>query len=245
MISQLLTSPKIKIALIVVGVLIFLNIIVSIIRTLFPGLPPITSVSPPHNANKIVLNQPVVINFKQSIQVADFSLTSEPSLSWDIAQTNANTITFIHSLDFQPSFTYTLNLTWKNKSYPPIVFTTMASQVDPLFIKQTNDELARDYPLAQKLPVETPGYRIVYSAPMTLEVSLKKSTITQEEALGYARDWVKEQGMEPSTHKYVVSDTLYIPPSPAIAPAKAGPTSPSPSPASTEIDWDNLQDDGT
>lgn len=245
MINQLFANQKIKIALIIVGVLILFNVVVAINNTLFPSLPPISSTSPSNNATKIVLNQPVVISFKKPIQVTDFLFTSDPSLSWDLTQTSANTITASHSLDFQPSSTYALNLTWKNRAYSPIIFTTMVSQVDPLFIKQTNDELARDYPLAQKFPYETPGFRIVYSAPLTLEISLKNKNITDEEAFAYARQYVKDNGLDPSTHKYIISDALYIPPSPAVAPAKAGLTSPSPSPSATEINWDTLQNDGT
>jgi len=52
--------------------------------------------------------------------------------------------------------------------------------------------------------------------------------------------------MDPSTHKYVVSDTLYTPsPTPTGILENRNTGKPTPSPASTEINWDTLQDDGT
>ena len=243
MISQLFSNPRTKIILVIIGVLIFLNVVATIISALFPSLPPIISTNPSNNAAKTTLDQPFIVNFKQPIQVTDFSLTSEPTLSWDIAQTSSTTLTATHSLDFQPSTTYTLTLAWKNQAYSPIKITTMASQVDPLFIKQTNDELARDYPLAQLLPYNTDLYRVVYSAPMTLEITIKNENILPEKAFGEIRSWVTSVGGDADAHKYVISDKPL--PSPAIVPTKAGSSAPTTKPSPTPFNWDTLQDDGT
>ncbi len=67
------------------------------------------------------------------------------------------------------------------------------------------DELARDYPLAQKLPYSTPDYRVVYSSPMTLEITLKNSNLTSVEVIDEIKSWVTKNGGDVANHKYVIA----------------------------------------
>ena len=242
MIQKLFTNPKVKLAtVIIVGLLIF-NLALSIYRLQFPSIPTIVSSSPNTNSTNINLNQNITFTFDEPVSALDLSISSEPTFSWQLSQTERNIVTATHALDFQPSTSYTINLTWGKTPLSPLTFTTIKSQTDSLLIQNMKDELARDYPLAQKLPYNTDLYRVVYSAPMVLEITIKNPAITPEKAFSEIRAWVTSVGGDANAHKYVISDK----PLPSTLPqtsTRSGLKTSSPSP--TPFDWDNLKDDGT
>lgn len=176
-----------------------------------PSLPQLSSFSPQDQSQNNALTVVPTYIFETPISISDITIITSPSFDFALSQTGEDTIVATHKLSFQPSSTYTVTLLWQNQAVLTHTFTTKESQEDPLLIQTMKDELARDYPLAQLLPLETSQYRMVYSAPMTLEITVKNPNITSVEAIDYAKNWVSKNGSSINLHKFVVTD---ISPSP-------------------------------
>ena len=139
------------------------------------------------------------------LTLSDLTITTTPPHSLTLTSSNPTMITATHSLAFQPATTYTITLSWRGNILQAHSFTTVKSQEDPLLIQNMKDELARDYPLAQKLPLNTSQFRVVYSAPMTLEITIKNPNLTSQEAIDEIMIWVKKSGGDVEAHKYTTS----------------------------------------
>ena len=61
--------------------------------------------------------------------------------------------------------------------------------------------MARDYPLATKVPYENNDIKIVYSAPMALEITLKNPNLTSAEVIEAVKSWVTQNGGDADAHK--------------------------------------------
>ncbi|KKU13357.1 MAG: hypothetical protein UX21_C0047G0001, partial [Microgenomates group bacterium GW2011_GWC2_45_8] len=83
-------------------------------------------------------------------------------------------------------------------------FTTKPTQTDQIILDQIHAELKDKYPLANKTPYTTPEYRVIYSAPLTLEITLKTGALAPDAAISQIQLWVKNNGLDPSTHQYLV-----------------------------------------
>lgn len=225
--------------LIVVGLLSFIFLLIG---KKYPSLPRVTSFSPNDNSQSIDLRAVPTYQVDISPTLSDFTLTSTPNVNFTLSLPSPNTLLANHSLAFQPATTYTLTLSWQGHILQTHTLTTIKSQEDPLLIQNMNDELARDYPLAQKLPYNIPSYRLVYSAPMTLEITLKNPNLTSAEVIDEVKSWVTSVGGNADAHKYVISDKPLPSPLP-LASSSSNLKSSSPSP--TPFNWDTLQDDGT
>lgn len=198
-----LTDKKIIIGL-AVFVLIF-TIISLIIKPAAPT-PKIISTIPPDGSKDIDFNQEITIRFDQSLDSTQLSLSSDPEANWKIKKTEANLVTFYSDKYLLINTPYSLELKYKNSSIYKFDFTTIDQQDDPLYIKEVNDEIARDYPLALKTPLERPGFSVVYSKPLTLEITLKNQGASKDEIINSVRDWVKENGLDPNSHSYTFSN---------------------------------------
>jgi hypothetical protein len=205
MIKEFLSNTKTRLALGLIVLLVIINVVLSIYRSVAPPQPSLSSINPPSTTTNIDLNQNMTFAFKVPVEAADLTISSTPNLSWKLSQINANTISATHSPDFQPSTTYTINLVWKSLPYPPISLTTVKSQTDPQLIQNMKDELARDYPLAQKLPYNTDAYRVVYSSPLTLEIALKDKSYSKADAISEMKLWVTKSGGDSLAHKYIIA----------------------------------------
>lgn len=196
-------------------ILIFFGIATVILLLLAkksPSLPQLASFSPQDQSQNNALTVVPTYIFEIPISISDITIRSNPPFEYSLSQTDEGTIVANHRLAFQPSSTYTITLIWQDQIILTHTFTTKKSQEDPLLIQSMKDELARDYPLAQLLPLETSQYRIVYSAPMTLEITVKNPNLTSTEAIDYAKNWVSKNGSSSNLHKFVVTSTT---PSPA------------------------------
>lgn len=185
-------------------ILAIIYVIALIFFKLNPPIPRLITSSPTDQAKNVALATIPAFEFDKSIDLADVAVISSPKTSWTLTQTKSTTIIASHSPDFQPATEYTLSLTWKNKPLTSLVFTTLKSQVDPLLLQSMKDELARDYPLARFTPYKTNNYRVVYSAPMTFEISLKNANLKSSEAIDEVKAWVTRNGGDVSTHKFTV-----------------------------------------
>lgn len=167
--------------------------------------PQIVAANPTHNALAVSLEIKPLLTFDEEVFAADFTLASVPSISWTLSQSSPTSLRAQPALLLQPQTKYLLQIKWKDQKLPDYSFTTQTSQTDPLLIKNMKDELARDYPLAQSTPYTTPLYRVVYSSPMTLEITLKNLNITSQEAIDEIKEWVKSMGGDAEAHRYVIA----------------------------------------
>ena len=191
-------------------------IITLIIITLLTGLvlltgkggiqPPkiITSVPAVGSATGDVF-KPIIVQFDVAVLSSDFSVSSSPEEAWTIKQESRDTISLVHKQILHPATLYTINLVWQQKPLLPLSFTTQAAQGDPRLVQELTDELNRDYPLARFTPYETPLYRVVYSAPMTFEITLINLNLTSQEAIDEIKEWVASKGGDVDAHKYIMS----------------------------------------
>lgn len=202
----MIINPKnLKIPLIVSLVLLALVAIVLIFRSSSLKTPTLKSTLPLDDAKNVTLISSVSFVFNEAVLLADFTLSSDPSFNYLLTQPNPETIIASHPLSFQPSTTYTLTLNWKGRLLTTKQFSTLVAQEDPLLIQNMKDELASDYPLGNSTPYETPSYRVVYSAPLTLAISLKSPGFDQDLAISEIKSWVKSQGGNVDLHKYVIA----------------------------------------
>ncbi len=100
---------------------------------------------------------------------------------------------------------YTLNLSYNGDLIYTLSFKTLRQQSDPRYVQEVNNEMARDYPLATKLPYESPVFTIRYSSPLTLEITVKNPNLTTQEIIDEVKVWVTQNGGDTSAHKYVIA----------------------------------------
>lgn len=206
----------------------------------------IISTYPVKDSNLSNLNSPIVLEFNQKINLNDFKLEIIPIETFVSEQEVDTKITLKINKTLQINTKYSLKIVYKDKLIDTLSFTTNApkdTQYDARFNQDVQNELDTQYPLIKKTPYNTTLYRVVYSAPMTLEITIKNENILPEKAFSEIRAWVTSVGGDADAHTYVISDKPL--PSPAIVPTKAGSFAPTTIPSPTPFNWDTLQDDGT
>ncbi|MFH2085527.1 MAG: Ig-like domain-containing protein [bacterium] len=227
---KLLTNKKFLLSL---AALAFITLIFS----LFPkkqALPTIIASNPDSNATQVSVYNPLEITFDQDISPTSFSITSIPSEDWSLSLKSPRVLTLSHTLYLQTNKLYTLNLSYNNQSLTTLTFTTKEERNDPRYLQDVQKDMDRDYPLATKLPYNTPSYRVVYSAPLTLEITLKSQTISSTKAIADIKSWVTQNGGDAAAHKYVIG-TGPLPSSAGIPENRnTGTPNPSPTPIPSE-----------
>lgn len=166
-------------------------------------LPELMRSSPANNQTNVGVLAPVELQFKGDVDPRDLALASTPNVSWEIIPRSDTAVVFTHEKPLQAKTKYSLTLSWRGQPLTTLSFETEATQTDYELIKNTKALLARDYPLAGLIPYDTPLYRVVYSAPLTLQITLKNPTTTKDQATTDIQAWVKSGGQDPATHQYV------------------------------------------
>lgn len=208
----------------------------------------VTDSTPVTSSSSVELFSPVKITFSSNVVVADIKINSSPEETWSIENITPTSIEAKHKLAYEPYTKYNLEILHKNKVVGNIEFTTQKSQGDPRLTQTIEEEMKIEYPLSRKTPYNTDLYYVVYSAPMTLEITIKDPLITPEKAFNEIRAWVTSVGGDVDAHKYIISETPYDPSlhiesdSSREMPPDAKPSG---RPSPTPFDWDSLQDDGT
>jgi hypothetical protein len=189
--------------------LVLILVVLSVVLFLFGGKtqkpPTIKALSPLDRAQNVDLRSSIYYSSDNPLILSEITISSSPSLDFELNLQNTNTLVATHKLAFQPSTTYTISLSWKGEDILNHTFTTLKSQEDPLLIQNMKEELERDYPLAQKLPLKTAQYRVVYSSPLTLEITLINPNFTSEEIIEDVKSWVTQNGGDVSVHKFVMA----------------------------------------
>jgi hypothetical protein len=163
----------------------------------------ITSSNPANGAAGVSVFDPMTVTFNQPADFLTITAISDPTEQWAVTQASPNSVKIDHKLYLRVATDYTLTILQHGNPIGKIVFETANEQNDPRFLQGLQTERDKKYPLLSLTPYETTKYRIVYSAPLTLEIDLKVSADSQEVILE-VQSWVKSHGIDPSTHKYIV-----------------------------------------
>lgn len=199
-----------KTLLVVVGVVVLLAISILDLR---PKAPKLIEPIPKTIPNLADPNAPLTLMFDRAVALNDFSFTLKPAEEIMPEATDQTTIVINFKKPRAINLKYLLTANYKNSPLFELTFTTNVSQntqYDARFNQEIQKELDQDYPLITQTPHNTPLYRVVYSAPMTLEITIKNPSIGSTEAIADAKEWVRSLGGDVEAHKYVIA-----PPSPA------------------------------
>lgn len=190
---------------------------------------------PANNSNLNIFTQPILLQFNQSINLGDFKFQISPEEPFTPSQDEKTRIILTFSKVFQINTNYLLTIFYKGKQMDQINFNTNIpsnTQYDARFLEDVQNNMDNKYPLMAKTPYETKDYRVVYSAPLTLEITLKSSNLTSSDAISAVKSWVTQNGGDSMAHKYVIGTGPIPSPQTGIStplptPTKAPTSSPS------------------
>lgn len=202
MLQKIITSKKFLISL---SLLTLFVVISSIIKTK-TAVPELISSSPANNSTNFSVVGPIELKFNSTISASDFLLSSIPEMTWALQQQDGFSLTASHTATLQAKTQYVLKISWRNKIINTITFNTEATQTDYELIKNVKKEVNRDYPMAMFTPYSTSGYLVVYSTPLTLEITIKNPNLTRGEVIDEVKSWVTENGGDVAAHKFVIAN---------------------------------------
>lgn len=182
----------------------------------------VVSQKPTEGETKFSVYESPTFTFNQEVFAEDFSVNSIPEETWQIIQSSPDTITLAHKLHLQVNHDYQLTLTHRSGFSVAIHFTTKAEQNDPRYLQGVQADMDRDYPLATSFPYETNLLSAIYSAPLTIQITIKSPYLTSSQAIAQMKAYVSGKGGDASVHKYVVIPASPTP-TPSIAPATTQP----------------------
>lgn len=200
---HLLTNKKFLLGF---GLLAILTFILSLVLRPLAPLPEVVRTSPTDRSTKVNYFDTIAYSFNQDIDPGLLKLSSVPEENWQQNPQNSRTVSYAPAQYFQVNTQYSLTLTYNDQPIHTLTFTTLPQQSDPRYVQEVNNELKRDYPLAVKTPLDRPGFSVVYSHPLTLEITLKAGFDERSEVINTVRDWVKENGLDPDSHTYTFSN---------------------------------------
>lgn len=200
--KNFLTTKQLKVILVAGLVLLIIYIVTWVIRG--DDVPEITLTNPSDGSQGIAIYTQINYQFNQDVSLQDISFHFTPEVATTITQKSQGFLILTPKRTLQPATTYTIIPSWRGEKLPALSFTTQVTQTDPLLIENMKTELERDYPLGQKLPLNTSQYRVVYSSPLTLEITIKNPNLTSQEVIDEIKSWVTKNGADASTHKYVI-----------------------------------------
>lgn len=182
-------------------------IVVSLVYKPIRPLPTIISTSLTTNSTKVNYFDPVWLKFDQSINPSLISIKSIPEESWSVGlvEGDPTSIVLNHARYFHVNTDYSLTIFYDSQQINVLKFRTAPQQNDPRYVQEVNSGMARDYPLATKIPFENNSFKIVYSAPLTLEITSKNPNLKSQELIDEVKSWVTQNGGDASAHKYVVA----------------------------------------
>lgn len=170
-----------------------------------PNHPKIISTQPVTNTRNVDLFAQLDLTFNSEVVVSTISVSSDPLENWRVEQTSSNTVTAKSEDPLVPSKPYSITVSWKNNPIYNFSFTTTASQSDLKLLKNIQIEVEKDYPLAKLTPHDTSLYKVVYSAPLTLEITIKNPNLTSQEIIDEVKSWVTQNGGNVADHNFIIT----------------------------------------
>lgn len=201
-IKSLLTKKH----LLLLGILALTTLIVSLFSS-----PPATqikvlSTSPLPNSTSVRHTDSIILRFDQPVDTALLAASSIPEEVWDIASNYPTEVVLTPKQYFRVDTQYLLNLSYEGNPIYTLNFKTIPQQSDPRYAQEVVQELAKNYPLASKIPFENSLFRIVYLSPLTIEITNKNPNLTSQEIIDEVKAWVTQNGGNALDHKYIVAD---------------------------------------
>lgn len=162
--------------------------------------------SPTQNFQKMSVTEPVLLKFDKMVDPSLITIKSTPEEVWQLLNSNdLNTASFKSVQYLHADTKYSLAIMYEDQLLTNLDFKTIPQQGDPRYTQEVLKEMDRDYPLAQKLPLKTPQYRVVYSSPLTLEITLINPNFTSEEIIEEVKAWVTQNGGDVASHKFTIA----------------------------------------
>jgi len=203
-----------KKTILALGLITLISIIIAVIFTSKKAHLTIISSLPASKTQNVRLGLPIILELNQAVNASLIKVQSTPEENWDISNRDQDTVILSHKLAFHPNTTYNLEILSEDKIIYSLEFTTEKSQGDIRLIQTIEEKMKEEYPLSKQTPYIQPNYLVVYSVPMTLEITLKNPNLTSAEVIAEVKSWVTSVGGDASAHKYVIgTDPL---PSPTI-----------------------------
>lgn len=197
-----LLTPKF---ILIFAVATFVVVLIAIFQNSAPIAPSVLRTYPAQNATKIPHFDRLQIEFDKVIDLEKISITSEPEEVWTKTAKEANVLILDHKQYFHVETDYAVTILYEGKPIHTLNFKTAPQQSDPRYAQEVVQQMARDYPLATSFPFENSEYTVMYKSPLMLEITPKSTVLTEEDMIREVRDYVKQKGADPETHKYVVA----------------------------------------
>jgi hypothetical protein len=171
-----------------------------------PPLPKLIASTPIFNAVNVPVTDPIGLKFDRAIDPSQLFLHSTPPEEWAIQSgSDVSAIVAKPKQFLEAKSGYVISIDYNGRNVATLRFTTIPQQGDPRYTQQVLQEVDRDYPLAKFTPYDTPGYHVVYSAPLTLQITLKSSVIKRDQAISDIVSWVTSVGGDASAHQYLIA----------------------------------------
>lgn len=199
---KLLSNKKF---LLFLGLLTFIVFIFSLFYKPPTPLPEVIQSSPTQNSNKVNYFDTLTLRFNQAIDPSLITISSTPAEDWSIDDVSGDTVSLKSKQYFQVDTSYVVNISYKNQLIYTLSFKTTHQQSDPRYAQEVMNEIKRDYPLAVKTPYETADYSVTYSKPLTLEITLKNSTVKASDVISEVKSWVTKNGGDSLAHQYTIA----------------------------------------
>lgn len=194
-----------KVTLITLAVIALITLLFSLFYKPTPQLPSLLSVSPKDRASINYFDE-IQLRFDQAVSPDELVISSIPEEDWVVTAKPNGSVVLKTKKYLQVNTQYLLNINYQNKPIASLTYTVKPQQSDPRHAQEVGEEIARDYPLAAKIPYEAPGFTVLYKSPMAFEITLKEGVEERGEILNAVRDWVKENGLDPDSHTYTFSN---------------------------------------
>lgn len=183
-----------------------ITLVVSLIYRPGTPLPQLLSSTPTENALNVSVTNALLLKFDSAIDTERIKVISNPPEEWVIQNGINPKIVSLKSKQFlYADSQYTLTITYGDELLTTLNFKTIPQQGDPRYTQSVLLEMENDYPLAVKLPHIESNYRLIYSAPLTIEITSKNPNLTSQELIDEVKTWVTQNGVDASTHKYVIA----------------------------------------
>lgn len=172
-----------------------------------PLAPTLTATTPLPQSTNVPLLPTVKLQFDLPISPSDVTLLATPPIEFRLVAATDQVLSFSPTAPLSPLTRYTLTITTPNPEPFTLIFTTMATQTDSALLDRLHTKLADQYPLAKQTPYTTTLYRVTYSAPLTLKITVTDPSLSDQQAIAQVQAWVKAHQLDPSSHQYAVVKT--------------------------------------
>lgn len=207
MFKNLISSKKF---LLILAFIAFPTLILAFLPKKEP-IPKLLQITPPDQGRNVSVIGTITAEYDISVDSSQFVISSVPPADWKVTQSRDKILTFASIKPLERYTKYTLTINWGDQVLHTLSFTTQDTQQDYEVIQNVKDEIAKNYPLARLMPLETSNFRIIYSQALTLEITIKNPNLTSAEVIAEVKSWVTQNGGDAESHKYIIAAPSPVP----------------------------------